>query len=309
MSSFAKLLAWISFLTFDLIVLGSLVSATDSGLACPDWPLCYGKAIPVFDTQIFLEWFHRLVAGVLGVMMIVAIVKLMRDKELRRTFGAQITAAAVLLTVQIVLGGLTVLHLLNPSTVAAHLINAMAFFSVVLWMTVRARALAKGTPAPEPVKPVLKKKLYALTALTFLQIGLGGMVKTNHAGLACPDFPTCHGSWSLGDNPLMLLQMSHRYLAYLLLAGFIAFAVMAAKAKLPPLTTLAAKMIPRLLVIQVGLGVVNVLFSLPIWATVAHLANAAAMYALLLMASLELSRAPGAAAESASVAGLREARA
>ena len=55
----------LSVFCFVVIVFGSWVRATDSGLACPDWPLCFGKVLPAFDLQIFLEWFHRIIAGLL----------------------------------------------------------------------------------------------------------------------------------------------------------------------------------------------------------------------------------------------------
>ena len=137
---FSALLSWTAVLSFILIVLGSGVRATDSGLACPDWPLCHGQAVPMFDFQIFMEWFHRLIAGCVGILMLTATVQLFRHTLLRRAFTLQIIAAMVLLAVQIVLGGLTVLKLLDPATVSAHLTNALMFFTVLVWMATRAKA-------------------------------------------------------------------------------------------------------------------------------------------------------------------------
>ena len=61
--AFGALLA----LTFGLIVLGALVRANDAGLACPDWPLCFGEVIPRMNLEVAFEWTHRLVAGSLAV--------------------------------------------------------------------------------------------------------------------------------------------------------------------------------------------------------------------------------------------------
>ena len=155
---FSKLLAWAAVLTFGLISLGSLVRASNSGLSCPDWPLCYGRAVPLFDTHIFLEWFHRVVAASLGLLVLVAVVKLVRSPLLRRPFGLQLGVGAVLLFVQVVLGGLTVLKLLDPSTVSAHLMNAMLFFTVLVWTTVRASGKTR--------RVVLCALLRSLTAQT-----------------------------------------------------------------------------------------------------------------------------------------------
>ena len=58
-AGFATLLV----LTFGLIVLGALVRANDAGLACPDWPLCFGELLPRFDVKVAFEWSHRAIAG------------------------------------------------------------------------------------------------------------------------------------------------------------------------------------------------------------------------------------------------------
>lgn len=295
---FGNLLGWAAFLTFDLIALGSLVRATDAGLACPDWPLCYNRVIPVFDTRIFLEWFHRVAAAGLTILLLVAIIQMVRKPFLRKLFGQQLAVAGVLLLVQIVLGGLTVLQLLKPLTVASHLINSLLFFTLLLWMAVKSKLLLRlgnATPLSFKVPPAVRKVFAALTTAVFAQIALGGMVSTHGAGLACPDFPTCHGIWFPPANQMLWLQMSHRFFGAAILILGILLAVMCLRVNLPPLARLALRLFPTLLVVQIALGIVNVLYSLPILVTVAHLTNAAAIYALMVMACVELTaRATGA---------------
>jgi cytochrome c oxidase assembly protein subunit 15 len=287
-----KLLTAASFLSFGLIVLGSSVRATDSGLSCPDWPLCFGKAVPHFDLNIFLEWFHRLCALALGFIMIAAIVKFVKNKSLRQALGKQIAAASVLLLIQIVLGGLTVLHLLDPKIVNAHLSNAMLFFTVLLWMAFRARLLG-GDIRIHPdatVSPALRKIFYGTTIALFLQIGLGGMVSSNYAGLACPDFPTCHGEWLPALHFPVVIQMLHRGIAFVLLAVGVGLSLKVGKLDLPPFSRLAARMLPALIALQILLGMVNVFMKLPVWASVAHLGNAALIFALMVLGSIELAQ-------------------
>src|SRR5690349_17346265 len=55
---------------FALIVVGSIVRTTGSGLACPDWPLCHGRLIPPLQFNILIEWFHRLLALVVGLLLL-----------------------------------------------------------------------------------------------------------------------------------------------------------------------------------------------------------------------------------------------
>ena len=116
-------------LCFILMTLGSTVRATDSGLACPDWPMCFGKLIPAMDMQIFLEWFHRLVAFSLGIFLLGMGWKILRSAYLRKTFVNEICCTIVLFFIQCVLGGLTVLKLLKPSIVSSHLLIALIFLA------------------------------------------------------------------------------------------------------------------------------------------------------------------------------------
>ena len=57
-------------LTTGLIVLGALVRAHGAGLACPDWPLCFGRLVPRFDLRVAFEWTHRLVAGSVSILFV-----------------------------------------------------------------------------------------------------------------------------------------------------------------------------------------------------------------------------------------------
>lgn len=266
--------------------LGSLVRATDSGLACPDWPLCYGRAVPVFDLQIFLEWFHRVLAGGLTLGIGYLGWLLIKYPILRKKYGIQLIAASALLVIQIILGGLTVLKLLEPGIVSLHLINAVLFYVILFWTYKSAKA-AEQEPGLIGKRSISWFRLYLLlTFLIFLQIFLGGMVSTSHAGLVCPDFPTCHGSWWPAKSHLVWLQMAHRYAAFLLfiLAAF--GAAMATGQSLPHVMRHKILLIPVLMLVQILLGVVNIYWHLPTWASVLHLANALVVFTVALDVTL-----------------------
>ncbi len=275
---------------FVIIAFGSLVRATDSGLACPDWPLCYGELVPAFTWQIFFEWFHRLLAGLLAISLLVATSVLVRNRTLRSAFGGQLLAASVILAVQIVLGGLTVLKLLEPGIVSLHLLNAVVFLSILIWIYLKAKFLASGEIYSRPHKTpkAVAQALRVMTAAILVQLLLGGMVSTNGAGLVCPDFPQCFGMWWPPYSYLVNLQMTHRYLAFVLALFIFALSALSLRAMLPPITRWAMRLLPTLVTVQILLGIANVMFYLPVWASVAHLANAVAMYSLALCATLEV---------------------
>ena len=114
-----------------LTTLGGVVRVTDSGLACPDWPGCYGAVIPSGDFgeheayQVWLEWTHRLFAAVMGFVILGwAFYALRRWRHMRRVWLTSALAVA-LLAVQVVLGGLTVTEQLEDEIVTSHLATAM----------------------------------------------------------------------------------------------------------------------------------------------------------------------------------------
>jgi cytochrome c oxidase assembly protein subunit 15 len=128
--------------------MGSYVRGMGAGLACPDWPLCYSQVIPQnMDFWIFLEWFHRMVVGSLGIIVIAAVTVAWRERLPQRFL---VSGVLVLLLVQAVLGGLTVLMLLNVLIVALHQAFALVFFGFLVWTTVWAfmqPALDRGRAA------------------------------------------------------------------------------------------------------------------------------------------------------------------
>jgi cytochrome c oxidase assembly protein subunit 15 len=66
-------LVWkIAIATLLLMAVGSATRVMNAGLACPDWPLCYGQLVPSkqMNLQVFLEWFHRLDAALIGLSAI-----------------------------------------------------------------------------------------------------------------------------------------------------------------------------------------------------------------------------------------------
>ncbi|MGD1936334.1 MAG: heme A synthase [Cyanophyceae cyanobacterium] len=132
-------LRWVAFklaiATWLLMAIGSATRVTNAGLACPDWPLCYGQLLPwqQMNLQVFLEWFHRLDAGllVLGTTGMVGYAVTQRQRLPRWVLPLVIVSWFTLLS-QAVLGALTVTQLLRFDIVTAHLGTALAFFVMML---------------------------------------------------------------------------------------------------------------------------------------------------------------------------------
>src|SRR5215467_4199692 len=139
-----KLLAYLSVVgTYILILVGGYVSASGSGLACPDWPTCNGQVIPVLTSQVLIEYTHRLLALVVSVLVTSTwLVVVLRYREFRNILFLS-TASFTLLMGQVLLGMVTVKSELNPTIIAAHLGVASGVFALVLVnaLTVRRRSL------------------------------------------------------------------------------------------------------------------------------------------------------------------------
>lgn len=169
--------------TFLLMAIGSATRVMNAGLACPDWPLCYGQLVPTaqMNLQVFLEWFHRLDAAVIGLGAIaLSGLSWWYRQELPKWLPWAATFALGLIVFQGVLGGLTVTELLRFDIVTAHLGTALLFFTTLLIIGCSMMSY-KGTGN------VGKLPWVGLTAaiLVYLQSLLGGLVASQWALHQC----------------------------------------------------------------------------------------------------------------------------
>jgi heme A synthase len=284
---------------FGLIVLGSAVRTTGSGLACPDWPLCQGRLVPPFEPHVLIEWSHRTLALVVSLLVFSIAGWCFARRELRARLGGIAGLALVLLFAQVLLGALTVWKLLLPSVVNVHLAVALLLFATLLTFTM----LAERHESPDAFKldpratrsPLLLPLFAFVTTLTYAQAVLGGAVSSQHAGLACPDWPACNGEWFPALGTLAGLQMLHRYVAYALTLAM-AFAALAARSAPDPGIRAGASLALGLDLAQIVLGVCNVLLGTPAWLSPLHLATAAAMLAMLVTVTFRVAAHPRASA-------------
>ncbi len=291
----ARLATVTAVLMFALIIIGSIVRTTGSGLACPDWPLCHGQLIPPMQFNIFIEWFHRLIALIVGLLLFATAGWVFAHADVRRRFGGLAALCVALYLSQALLGALTVWKLLDPSVVAGHLAMALLLFCTLITLAVATHREGLGTPSglgpsrPSGLLPVLGLAI----AMVYAQSVLGGMVSTNHASLACPDWPRCNGEWFPPFEGLVALQVSHRFLAYALTAVVVVASFMAGRAD-DMVVRYVGRLLPRLLLLQIAIGVANVLMGIPVWVSALHLGNAALILALTLIATLRVAAMPAA---------------
>lgn len=284
---FAALIA----VTVGLIVLGALVRAHGAGLACPDWPLCFGKLLPQIDLKVAFEWSHRLLAAGTALGFAALAAATLRSAPLPRGTRRLLAIAAGLLVLQIALGALTVWKLLAAWTVTSHLVTGNAFLVALLLIACTLHEGAHGRPLAAPVERAVRVWISAVALLLLAQIALGGLVSSRYAGLACPEWPTCNaGVWIPTWRGTVGLQLLHRVNAYLLTA---ALAVAAALSwRVPGLRGLTALAL-ALGVTQLAVGVANVWLGIPVEVTGLHTGLASTVVLCVALAMWTVWRRPG----------------
>lgn len=327
---FRKLVWFAVVYTFVVVVVGAYVRLSDAGLGCPDWPGCYGeltphhaqddiaKAVdeqggthgPVSMGKAWKEMFHRYIAGGLGLVILAIAVMAWRQRQsLRQSPGLAISLPVVVLF-QAALGMWTVTLLLKPVIVTLHLLGGLTTLALLVWLGLRQERFAPVSVAAARLRPWAALAMLVVIA----QIALGGWVSTNYAALACVDLPTCHGEWMpqmdfrhgfqlvrelgmtaagthLSYDAITAIHWVHRVgavVTFFIVGGF-AFALWRIAGWAAYGGALAA-----VLLVQVGLGITNVLAGLPLAVAAAHNAGAAILLVTMVVINFALRQKPAA---------------
>jgi heme a synthase len=284
----ARLAVATTFGTLLLIAMGGAVRATDSGLACPDWPACYGQWIPPADLHMWLEHSHRLWAGVIGLAVLwLTGWTLLRHRDRRALWGLSL-AALVLVVIQAGLGAAVVLLQLRAGLVTSHLGMSLVVVGCLIVLAVVAGR--EPSPVPDPVQARLGRWAAVVAGLVFLQALLGGQATGRGAAYVFNAVPI----WLAGDgwtgHVREWLHVTHRAGGYLVAAAVVAFAVVARRARAAtPAAPAWTRTLPlaavALVLLQVGLGLTNVLTRASVPSAIGHLAVASWLWAVLVLAA------------------------
>lgn len=279
--------AWTaSVLTYLLITLGGTVLATGSGLSCPDWPLCFGQTYHAGTYHVLLEQFHRFTAGAVSILIVALVIAIIAWARHDRGLLGLAIAAPILLAIQIVLGGLTVLLTLPPLIITAHLGTALAILGVVTTM-----AVLSGTPTPASQHPArtaparrFAQLALANALLIYLLMLLGSDVTGSGAVMACTGWPLCTpAAWAAGTD-LAAINILHRVVA--VLAGVVTLCTVTAalrRWRVAPRQALIGIVVGVLFVGQAVVGALVVLLAAPAFVIGLHLALGTAIWWMLVL--------------------------
>lgn len=314
--------------SFAVIVLGAFVRLSDAGLGCPDWPGCYGhvtwpveaheveqanQSFPERAVETHKAWkemVHRYLAGAL-VLLVLAINILAWKSSARKGVRNLAAALLVLIVFQAALGMWTVTLKLLPVVVMGHLMGGLATFCLLLWLT--WNTAGAGSSVEHAAFRPFRGMILAAFAVLLVQLALGGWTSSNYSALACPDFPTCQGSWwpeaNFSDGFVIwreigvdyeggVLDLRSRVAIHLVhrigaVVTFIILGLLAIKLISLPAVRKEGLTMGALLLAQITLGIQNVVLQLPLVNAVAHNGMGALLLASMLWLLYRSAARPG----------------
>ena len=193
------------------VTLGGVVRVTGSGLGCPDWPLCDGRVIPVFERTALVEFSHRVVASVVGLLSFSVAVLAFRRYRTEPWILVPSLVGAVLVLIAALLGAVVVWTELSWWVRLIHLGLAQGVVACMAVVTLVAWRAGVMDETPRPVGSPLGTLALISVAGVFLIILSGSYMVGYGAGSSCGTWPLCRGSL-LPDGAAYLIHMSHRYL-------------------------------------------------------------------------------------------------
>ena len=311
---FVRLARFGTVLALAVVMLGAWVRLHDAGLGCPDWPGCYGKLVvpdsataaqdpgfaarPLVAAKAWREMIHRYLAGTLVLVCVALGVLAWRNRQDPSQPWRRPLALLGLIVFQALLGMWTVTWKLLPAVVMGHLLGGLLLFALLAYTALRLTLPAAAADL---------SRLHRLTVigivLLAVQIALGGWTSSNYAALACGnDFPKCLGFWwpptdfregfvlwrGIGVNyeggvldtaARTAIQLAHRIGALIVLGHVGLLAVVTARRAELRGYGIA---IGALLLLQIALGISNVMLGLPLPVAIAHNGVAAVLLFALL---------------------------
>ena len=295
-----------------LTALGGIVRVTGSGLACPDWPACYGGMIPSGDFgrfaahQVWLEWTHRLVAAIMGFIILGYAIVAWRQYRDRTGIWLPAVLAIPLLALQVVLGGLTVTEQLEALIVTLHLATAMLILVTVAvsWLSTFAwQAVTPEDDAPLGTDSLSQARNFArivlVTAvLVYVVVVVGSYVThvgagpdarahVGPGGAACGNqWPLCYGGL-FPEGEYAQWNMGHRFLV--LIGGLALFGASMGVVMLRPRSRSLTSLIhgaTALYVAQIFIGAAMIWINFDSWSRALHLSMGSIVWLLAAASAL-----------------------
>ncbi len=309
-TGFRRLALTTAVATYLLILVGGVVRVSDSGLGCGPagsglngWPFCNGDVVPGLDLNAVIEYSHRTLAGIVGLLMIaLAVIAIRRHRSHRGLVRASVAAVALVIA-QGLLGAATVEKDLDERLVASHLALAMALLALTAYIWRASRAENIGAEPADGGPRFRGLSIVSSGAILCTIVAGGYMAGTQNYGRAdyqpgdgahhaCgKEFPTCNGDFlPFGQARLVDIHLTHRVFMYLASILVVTLIVLAVRRRPSAGVVRNAWLGAGLLAAQILVGALNVWLDEYEALILLHLALGTLLWATLVGLTLQLYR-------------------
>lgn len=271
---------------FGQVTLGGVVRVTDSGLGCPDWPLCHGQIIPPFEVATLIEYSHRLSATVLSVLVLGTTIMAWVYYRHRKWVLIPSVISLALVIVAAALGGATVLTELAWWFVLLHLGIAEALVASLIVAAVagwRSEDSLAGEAYDTP--SISRLEMLTLTSVlgVFVVILSGSYMVGYGAGSSCATWPLCRGSL-MPEGTSYAIHMGHRFTVALVGVLILITSAMAwSRRSMIPSVAFTGAILFLVFVTQVMLGAITVWAEFSPETKAVHLSAATLVWVVLIL--------------------------
>ncbi|CAM3977297.1 COX15/CtaA family protein [Paenibacillus alkaliterrae] len=177
---------------------GALVTNTDSGLGCgDDWPLCHGKFIPAYTIESMIEYSHRLVSGIIGLLVLAVfltmIIKFRKDRSVFKEPLFYAGGALLFTVIQALMGAAAVKWPQSPPIMAIHFGISLIAFAATLLLVIWTFRAKHGPPAVYKVPRSIFPRVLAVSIYCYVVVYLGAFIRHTESGGGCLGWPLCNG--------------------------------------------------------------------------------------------------------------------